>query len=194
MREQRFTHDWIPSEISRLGKMLKEGMSAGQIAEQFNVTRNAIIGIVHRDKTLSAIGFDRSPKNRPEGWTPKRTDRRPKPSNVVKFPMVSPARHPTPQNPFPALRVVSNNTSLMVEDWLDQNCPRRFERVERTDPFSIKTYLEERGFKLSGGWQGHSTIVGKGYKRTHMKWAQVMEFVDAIRIKEGRQPFKRATL
>jgi hypothetical protein len=53
---------YTPEEIDAIAGWLKEGGSAGQIAARFSrafrpVSRSAVIGIVHRNKELSAIGF-----------------------------------------------------------------------------------------------------------------------------------------
>ncbi len=52
------------AEIEKIGDWLKEGFSASTIARLFTAefrhkTRNAIIGVVHRNKVLRAIGFVR---------------------------------------------------------------------------------------------------------------------------------------
>lgn len=48
---------WQAADHTVIGTMLAKKMSARQIAEHFDVTRNAVIGVVHRSKALSAIGF-----------------------------------------------------------------------------------------------------------------------------------------
>ncbi|RWO90893.1 GcrA family cell cycle regulator [Mesorhizobium sp.] len=54
-------------EITAIAGWLGDGLSATQIAERLSnrrrctVTRNAIIGIVHRNKTLAAVGFGGAP-------------------------------------------------------------------------------------------------------------------------------------
>lgn len=59
-------------EIRIIAGWLSDGKSAGQIASDFSVvrgepvSRNAIIGIVHRNKVLGAIGFGQS-SARPKG-------------------------------------------------------------------------------------------------------------------------------
>lgn len=53
---------YTDDDIFRIGEMLRDGMSAGQIAAKMRgKTRNAIIGLVQRNKYLRAIGFERSP-------------------------------------------------------------------------------------------------------------------------------------
>jgi hypothetical protein len=48
---------WQADDHTVIGTMLAKKMSARQIAEHFDVTRNSVIGVVHRSKALSAIGF-----------------------------------------------------------------------------------------------------------------------------------------
>lgn len=53
---------WATEEArDQIAIMLAEGLTGAQIAHRFGVTRNAVIGIIHRDKRLKAIGFKRSP-------------------------------------------------------------------------------------------------------------------------------------
>lgn len=47
-----------PEARDEVAAMLREGKSASQIAAHFRgVSRNAVIGVVHRDKRLREIGF-----------------------------------------------------------------------------------------------------------------------------------------
>jgi hypothetical protein len=50
-------HIWSDDDKRIIAGLLRDGDSAGQIAKKFSVSRNAIIGVVHRDKRLMAIGF-----------------------------------------------------------------------------------------------------------------------------------------
>jgi GcrA cell cycle regulator len=62
--------NYTQPEKDSIAIWLREGDSASQIAPKLSaqrgspVTRNAIIGVVHRDKALAAIGFDRGNKAR----------------------------------------------------------------------------------------------------------------------------------
>lgn len=183
VRDPRFTHQWTEADVTRVADLLGQGLSASQIAYAFGVTRNAVISIVHRNKDLSKVGF--MPKEMRTADVislPRATGQRIVPRRTVD-PVTLPHR--------PNLRVVSNNTALMAQDWLDKHKPRRFGAGDRTDEFTIKRFLEERGYKYQGGWQGHSSITGNGVRKKMMKWAGVMAFVDEIRVREGLQPFKR---
>lgn len=52
-----------PEARDDIADMLHKGLSASQIAAHFEgVTRNAVIGLVHRNKELREIGFARKPR------------------------------------------------------------------------------------------------------------------------------------
>lgn len=56
------TARWHEGRIPQISQMLKDGFSASEIAERFEgVSRNAVIGLVHRTHELREIGFDRVP-------------------------------------------------------------------------------------------------------------------------------------
>lgn len=50
---------WTAEEDNRLAKLRHEGLSAAQIGAEFGVSRNAVIGRVHRSKRLTEIGLGR---------------------------------------------------------------------------------------------------------------------------------------
>lgn len=53
---------WATEAVrEQIAVMLAEGLTGAQIASRFGVTRNAAIGIIHRDRRLKEIGFKRSP-------------------------------------------------------------------------------------------------------------------------------------
>ncbi|OHV69351.1 hypothetical protein LCM4577_22410 [Mesorhizobium sp. LCM 4577] len=71
---------YTEKEIDEIAALLKEGLSASRIAGRFSalrgapVSRNAIIGIVHRNAGLSAIGFA-NPKGGRAGGRPTKAAR-----------------------------------------------------------------------------------------------------------------------
>ncbi|WP_292235339.1 hypothetical protein, partial [Mesorhizobium sp.] len=73
---------YTEKEIDEIAAWLKEGLSASRIAGRFSalrgspVSRNAIIGIVHRNAGLSAIGFA-NPKGGRAGGRPRKHAARP---------------------------------------------------------------------------------------------------------------------
>ncbi|MBZ9816453.1 GcrA family cell cycle regulator [Mesorhizobium sp. CA7] len=68
---------YTEKEIDEIAALLKEGLSASRIAGRFSalrgspVSRNAIIGVVHRNAGLSAIGFA-NPKGGRAGGRPRK--------------------------------------------------------------------------------------------------------------------------
>jgi GcrA cell cycle regulator len=68
---------WTGDLVGEVATYLKQGLSAAQIAAQLGISRNAVIGKVHRDGILSGIGFARSlgdpltPKHVSKQRTPK---------------------------------------------------------------------------------------------------------------------------
>jgi len=54
---------WTPERKQMVKEMLREGLTGDQIAARIGdgITRNAVIGFVHRNPDLKAIGFKRSP-------------------------------------------------------------------------------------------------------------------------------------
>lgn len=92
---------YTTSEIDSIAGWLKEGLTASQIATRLTaargtpVTRNAIIGVVHRRAALKAIGFANSKGGRSGGRPKKDTANRDVPP--------APAKRfvPTPTNAAP---------------------------------------------------------------------------------------------
>lgn len=83
------TSEYSDGEIEALGKWLKDGLSATQLADKFTaafrfVTRNAMIGIVARNKILKAIGFARGGRSQGGGRKQHPRDRpQPKPAPSI---------------------------------------------------------------------------------------------------------------
>lgn len=57
---------WTKADCGRAAEMLRAGMSAGEMAPHWGISRNAVCGRVHRDPELRKIGFD---KHRDEAST-----------------------------------------------------------------------------------------------------------------------------
>lgn len=75
------TRGYTDAEIVTIEQWLKEGGSAATIAAKFSsairdVSRNAIIGIVHRDEKLKAIGFARARSAMPGAGRPSKNKAR----------------------------------------------------------------------------------------------------------------------
>ncbi|MCM0751002.1 hypothetical protein DEA98_14660 [Brucella pseudogrignonensis] len=48
---------WTDERKLSVATLLREGLSAGQIGNRLGVSRNAVIGVIHRDTMLSEIGL-----------------------------------------------------------------------------------------------------------------------------------------
>lgn len=88
---------WTPDEDSQLEKLLREGLSASQIGERLGVSRNAVIGRVHRNKALSAIGFERgTPHHKQKPRAPRvpnvRAVNRQRPFKTAPMPKLDPIK------------------------------------------------------------------------------------------------------
>lgn len=95
-----------------IAKLLSDGLTARQIADRlpFAVSRNAIIGLVHRDQTLRAIGFKNKPR-KPRGQKKEnmpKPERRPEKPAIISAPAEIPppvvVEPPPPAEPPPSLR------------------------------------------------------------------------------------------
>lgn len=63
----RETFLWSDADKDRIAELLVTGLSASKIAAHFaGASRNAVIGVVYRDKRLKAIGLTRRPPPRPK--------------------------------------------------------------------------------------------------------------------------------
>ena len=200
--------NWSDKARERVGQLLREGLTAREIGIEMRVSRNAIIGIVGRDKTLSAIGFARS-KGRAGGGGngpgvgPKRVNG----TKVYSFPK-RPAPKPEPTRVFvlpaighnikggfkevvkPSLKVITN-TALTVEDWLAANGgPRRFARGDSCDYFSLQKFFEEHGYGLSQQKGKYRITVGSGRPK-EATWSAVVALADKLRTAVGLEPFRR---
>lgn len=135
--------------------------------------------------TKSFEGFERlpKPKNQPVKRETIRVARQPAP-----HPMAIVTLHTVEA---PKLRVVSNNTSLMIQDWLEKNGgARKFEQGARSDYFAIQSFLSDQGMSL--GIHRNKYMLGNyGSKWRQVSWKEVMATVDNLRCVLGLQPFQR---
>lgn len=57
--------EWTNAEKAKVAQMLKQGLTAQQIADAMpGRTKGSVVGVVNRDPQLLEIGFAR----RPNGW------------------------------------------------------------------------------------------------------------------------------
>lgn len=73
---------WSHERIAKVADLLIEGLSASQIGQELDVSRNAVIGIVHRSRYLKSIGFARVAGGRDGGTVPGQSARAPKSVSV----------------------------------------------------------------------------------------------------------------
>lgn len=180
---------WSQEERDKVAQYLRERKTSVQMVELFpGRTRSGICSLVGRDPVLKAIGLPGHTLVVRE--TPKP---RAKKSNVVAFPVVKrvPVNYEGVPVAQPALRVVSNNTKLMVADYLKAHGVRRFEPGERVDYFGLQAWLHERGFRLTSKQSLYSISSGMGRPKV-MPWRNVVQFVDKMRLAEGLQPIVRS--
>ena len=86
---------WTDDDKQQVAELLRQGASAIAIAGHFPATtRNSIIGLVHRSKTLLAVGFASAPKKPPKVIMHKPLIK--PPCYVVAKPKDEPKRKPKP--------------------------------------------------------------------------------------------------
>lgn len=212
------TFKWTDEAKARVAELLAQGKSASAIGKSLGVTRNAIVGIVHRDAGLKYLGLagygerGRAPKLTQEQITErKRQHERSRRERMRQYQkayaaqkrgIVIPFPEPTrklPANsprlagprPNPVMSVVSNNVPLMVQDWLAKNGgARKFGERETTQSWEMRSFLADRGVTV-GFVRGSDkwNLSRDGGRPRIVKWADIMRLVDEIRIAEGLPPF-----
>ena len=84
------------------------------------------------------------------------------------------------------------DTARMVTAWVAvHGGPRRFPRGESTDFFAVQAWLYRRGIVLSSMKGAFWIRRGEGAPRKQAKWRDVIDLVDRLRLKEGREPIVR---
>lgn len=96
---------YTDAELIAIEGWLRQGLSAAQITHAFCaqfrlVSRNGIIGVVHRNKRLRAVGFKRAPG----GWTETQFKQSPRLAGVLTAPKPAPA---APKQPKPGLDAIN---------------------------------------------------------------------------------------
>lgn len=64
------TFRWTKAAKAQLAEMLEQGLSASEIGARLDISRNAVIGAVHRDPALRTIGLRGKPGNASGGRVP----------------------------------------------------------------------------------------------------------------------------
>ena len=84
------TFKWTPQNVQKLKKMLAKGMSARQIAEDFGVTRNSVIGKANR------LGLSVQAEKKTKTTTPAKADKPKKAPAKVKREVIHIAQPTSP--------------------------------------------------------------------------------------------------
>lgn len=117
---------YTDQEISAIGQWLRDGLSASKVAEKLSiarrreVSRNAIIGIVKRNKALREIGFTRKAGEQRPGDNPRRaaTPERSAPAVArlparrIETPSIELVAAPSPQDRMPFLAAATSSRCL----------------------------------------------------------------------------------
>ena len=186
----RFGPDgWSADEHETMVRMAAEGCPMSQVAKVLGRSRNAIAGraIRHGIKFLGIV--KRGPKG-PRG--PKQVT-----AQVIRFPKppkatAAPRAVAKPASPPKPLKVVTQNTDLMVQDYLAKHGARRFEPGFSTDYHNLKNYLQERGVSLNLKSSSPYVSHGRGRPRK-CTWGEVIAIADRFRVAEGMTPILRSS-
>ncbi len=182
---------WTDERVEKLKQLWEEGKSASEIAKELgNVTRNAVIGKVHRmglqsraasaPETKSAAAPKAAPKKAAAKTAPKKKQAEPVAEVEVETKVEVEAevevevKDEAPQtgNQFPAVVVTKN-------DEVSEETRRDVERVENESKRLSLMQLTERTCKWPIGdpatedfwFCGHPSEAGKPYCQAHVKLA-----------------------
>jgi len=185
---------WTDEDDKRLADQLIAGKTSKEIAEHLGrgITRNAIIGRVHRCKHLAEIGFART---KPAGERGNAASS-PRRDNVVTLNIprnkAKPNQRLGPVMTVRApLRVVSNNDAMMIDDWLRKHGgARRYETGFTADFYGLKAFLARHGIDLTMRNAGKFiyTIRQPDGRTRQVKWPEVQRFADQFRLADGLEP------
>jgi GcrA cell cycle regulator len=164
-------HEWSQADRAVIAGMLRQDASATAIGAHFGVSRNAVIGIIHRDQNLKAIKTSRSKGVRPAGPKRKRTKgpgwTPPKRSKITG--MVVPKKNPGPVGHNMQVRRENSAAVTVIPERLlnprAEVSPRMvaLHDLESGDcRFPYGDPLED-GF----GFCGHSKFPGQSYCAAH---------------------------
>lgn len=80
--------------------------------------------------------------------------------------------------------------NAIISDFIATHGVRKFQIGESGDYFNIQSFMLQRGYTISFSGKKF-TIKGHGKSRV-TSWNGMLQFVDAIRTAEGREPPRRA--
>jgi len=192
---------WTDERIALLSKLWNEdGRSASECAEIIgdNVTRNAVIGKVHRLKFRKR----RTKKQKVVGWSAEaREAARDKRAAVMRAKRAAEAM-PKPRLVFRNGKAVivavpgrGASDSDLIAGWLARNGgPRKFEEGATGDPSMIALWLRARGYQTSykqGAGGGVVKVVYPDGRRAALTLKKLTDLADSIRVQEGLTPLAK---
>ncbi|AUX76380.1 hypothetical protein [Sinorhizobium fredii] len=90
-------------------------------------------------------------------------------------------------------QVSRTELSQMVADFTAKKGVRRFDQGESGSYDGVQSFLLSRGYELRRRVHKFELKkVGTGGRAKSMDWDSVLDFVDQLRVSEGREPLRRA--
>jgi GcrA cell cycle regulator len=139
---------WTDERVETLKKMWGEGQSASQIAKELGgVTRNAVIGKVHRlglsNRTAGAAAPKPETKAKPAAPAPKvETKPRPQPKTEAARPIPEPGSEPKPASPA-RRQIIPAGQPLPPQPSANEISPEALAKVNEIEKKSKKISLME---------------------------------------------------
>ncbi|PDT55063.1 MULTISPECIES: hypothetical protein [Sinorhizobium] len=94
---------------------------------------------------------------------------------------------------FDRAQVSRTDLSQMVADFAAKTGVRRFDQGESGSYEGVQSFLLSRGYELRRRVHKFELKkVGTGGRAKSMDWDCVLDFVDQLRVSEGREPLRRA--
>lgn len=188
-------NEWTEDRVALLSKLWNtDGRTASECAKVLEITRNSVIGKVHRLKfakrrsTVSnknSVGWSASAR---EAARVKRAanERVRRAALAMPKPVFRSGRMVAPIAPVPR-----ETDERLVAKWLAQHGgPRKFEPAATGDPSMLVLWLRERGYQTSysraGG--GIVKVVTPDGRKKSLSLKALTELSDSLRVAEGLAP------
>jgi len=149
-----YARAYTDAQIDLIAKMLAESKSSREIGLVVGVSRNAIIGIVHRNKRLREIGF-KLPSGNAMRKSPKRRN--------VPEPVRSKAKPTRPKTATPPIE-----PEPIIETKLENLVPLMV-LLEDLKPHHCRFPIGDPRFYDDFGFCGHAKSKGSPYCAAHRK-------------------------
>lgn len=168
---------WTDQMVEDLKKMWKEGLTTGEIGKRLNVSKNSIVGKVHR---LGLSGRP-SPIKKKEEATPKATENKsvsPKPAPEKAAPSKAPAKTNVKQKPAEAPK---DNFQTCLNKELEKNFLSPNNKEKKNNGFVTLTDLDSHTCRWPIGdpkdenfhFCGKKVKIGQTYCEEHAAIAYV---------------------